>query len=45
LLIAEDGSPKPKVRRTTRIGITAAREKRWRFVVEGSVFITRPRLR
>ena len=44
LFIAEDGSPKPKVRRTTRIGVTAAREKRWRFVVEGNAFVTHPRL-
>lgn len=45
LFIGDDGAPKPKVRRTPRIGVTAAREKRWRFVVEGSAFITRPRLR
>src|SRR5512141_1015770 len=44
LVIADDGAAKPKVRRTVRIGVTAARDKRWRFVVEGSPFITRPRL-
>ena len=43
LFIADDGTTKPKVRRTARIGVTAAREKRWRFVVEGNSFITRPR--
>lgn len=45
LFIADDGSPKPKVRRTIRIGVTSAREKRRRFVVEDSAFITHPRLR
>ena len=44
LFIADDGAARPKVRRTVRIGVTAARDKRWRFVVEGSPFITRPRL-
>ena len=44
LFIADDGEAKPKVRRTVRIGVTAARDKRWRFVVAGSPFITRPRL-
>jgi DNA-3-methyladenine glycosylase len=44
LFITDDGSARPKVRRTVRIGVTAARDKRWRFVVEGSPFITRPRL-
>ena len=44
LFIADDGAAKPKVRRTVRIGVTAARDKRWRFVVAGSPFITRPRL-
>ncbi|HSA96196.1 MAG TPA: DNA-3-methyladenine glycosylase [Acidobacteriota bacterium] len=45
LYIGDDGAAKPDVRRTPRIGVTAAREKRWRFVVESSPFITRPRLR
>ena len=44
LFITDDGAASPKVRRTVRIGVTAARDKRWRFVVEGSPFITRPRL-
>lgn len=44
LFVADDGATKPKVRRTVRIGVTAARDKRWRFVVKGSPFITRPRL-
>ncbi len=44
LYIAADGSAKPKVRRTVRIGVTAARDKRWRFVAAGSPFITKPRL-
>ncbi len=44
LFIADDGAAKPKVRRTVRIGVTAARDKRRRFVVAGSPFITRPRL-
>ncbi len=45
LFIAADGSPRLKVRRTRRIGVTAAQDKLWRFVVEGSSYITRPRLR
>lgn len=45
LFVADDGAAKPGARRTPRIGVTAAREKRRRFVVEGSPFITRPRLR
>lgn len=45
LFVADDGAAKPGVRRTPRIGVTAAREKRRRFVVEGSPFITRPHLR
>ena len=44
LFIADDGAARPKVRRTVRIGVTAARDKLRRFVVEGSPFITRPRL-
>jgi len=44
LFIADDGAAKPKIRRTARIGVTAARDKRWRFVVQGSPYITRPRL-
>jgi DNA-3-methyladenine glycosylase len=44
LFIADDGAARPKVRRTVRVGVTAARAKRWRFVVDGSPFITRPRL-
>jgi len=45
LVIADDGQPEPQVRRTPRIGVTAARDARRRFVVAGSPFITRPRLR
>ena len=45
LYIVDDGATKPKVHRTARIGVTAARERRWRFVVEGNPSITRPRLR
>ncbi len=44
LFIADDGAAKPKIRRTVRIGVTAARDKLRRFVVAGSRFITRPRL-
>jgi len=44
LAIADDGSPRPEVRRTVRIGVTAARDKLRRFVVVGSPSITRPRL-
>ncbi len=44
LFIADDGTPRPKIRRTVRIGVTAARDKLRRFVVKGSPFITRPRL-
>jgi len=44
LFIAADGAPRPRVRRTPRIGVTAARGKRRRFVVADSPFITRPRL-
>jgi len=44
LFIAADGLPEPKVRRTARIGVTAAREKRRRFVVKGNAFVTHPRL-
>ena len=44
LFIAADGAAKPKIRRTVRIGVTAARDKLRRFVVAGSPFITRPRL-
>ncbi|MGB8957445.1 MAG: DNA-3-methyladenine glycosylase, partial [Candidatus Aminicenantales bacterium] len=44
LFIADDYAAKPKVRRTVRIGVTAARDKLRRFVVQGSLFITRPRL-
>lgn len=44
LFIADDGAAKPKIRRTVRIGVTAARDKLRRFVVAGSPFITRPRL-
>lgn len=44
LFIVEDGAARPKVRRTVRIGVTAARDKRWRFVVAGNPYITRPRL-
>jgi len=45
LFIADDGAAKPRIRRTVRIGVTAARDKLRRFVVAGSPFITRPRLR
>jgi DNA-3-methyladenine glycosylase len=44
LLIADDGALPPPIRRTVRIGVTAARNKPWRFVVDGSPFVTRPRL-
>lgn len=44
LYIAADGAPAPTVRRTVRIGVTAARDKLRRFVVDGSPFITRPHL-
>jgi DNA-3-methyladenine glycosylase len=44
LFVADDGAPSPRVRRTARIGVTTARDKRWRFVVAGSPFVTRPRL-
>lgn len=44
LFIADDGGAKPKVRRTVRVGVTAAHDKRWRFVVDGSPFITKPGL-
>jgi DNA-3-methyladenine glycosylase len=44
LYIADDGAAKPKTRRTVRIGVTAACDKRWRFVVAGNPYITRPRL-
>jgi DNA-3-methyladenine glycosylase len=44
LFIADDGAPRPKVRRTVRIGVTTARDKLRRFVIDGSPFITRPRL-
>lgn len=44
LFIADDGAPRPKVRRTVRIGVTAARDRLRRFVVDGSPSITRPRL-
>ena len=43
-LFIADGAAKPKIRRTVRIGVTAARDKLRRFVVAGSPFITRPRL-
>ena len=45
LFIADDGAAKPKARRTVRIGVTSARDKLRRFVVDASPFITRPRLR
>jgi DNA-3-methyladenine glycosylase len=44
IYIADDGAPRPKVRRTVRIGVTAARDKLRRFVVDGDPSITRPRL-
>ena len=44
LFIADDEAGKPRIRRTVRIGVTAARGLRRRFVVDGSPFITRPRL-
>ncbi len=44
LFIADDGAAKPTVRRTVRIGVTSARDKRRRFVVAGNPWITRPRL-
>jgi DNA-3-methyladenine glycosylase len=45
LFIADDGAPRPKVRRTVRIGVTSACDLPRRFVVDGSPHITRPRLR
>jgi DNA-3-methyladenine glycosylase len=45
LFVVDDGAAKPKVRRTKRIGVTSARDKLWRFVAEGSPYITRPRAR
>lgn len=44
LFIADDGAAKPRVRGTVRIGVTAARDKIRRFVIDGNPFITRPRL-
>jgi len=44
LFLADDGTPKPRVRRTVRIGVTAARGLLRRFVAAGNPFITRPRL-
>jgi DNA-3-methyladenine glycosylase len=44
LFIADDGAPRPVIRRTVRIGVTAARDLKRRFVVRGSPFITRPKL-
>ena len=43
LFIADDGALKPKVKRTTRIGVTAARELRRRFIVAGSPFVSGPK--
>jgi len=44
LFIADDGAPKPKARRTRRIGVAAAKEELRRFAVRDSPYITRPRL-
>jgi DNA-3-methyladenine glycosylase len=44
IFIADDGAPKPRIRRTVRIGVTAARDRLRRFVVDGSPSITRPML-
>ena len=38
LFVADVGAPRPRFRRTARIGVTAARDKLRRFVVDGSPF-------
>ncbi len=40
LFVADDGTAKPKIRRTQRIGVTSARELLRRFIVAGSPFVS-----
>lgn len=42
LFIADAGSKGFKVARTTRIGVTSALEKRWRFIIKDSPYVSKP---
>jgi DNA-3-methyladenine glycosylase len=40
LWISDDGSPRPKVKITKRIGITKAAERPLRYIVTGNAFVS-----
>lgn len=42
LFIRDGNCQDLKIAATTRIGVTLARDKRWRFVLEGNRFVSRP---
>jgi DNA-3-methyladenine glycosylase len=42
LWLGDDGSPPPRVRTTTRIGITKAAERPLRYIIAGNAFVSGP---
>jgi DNA-3-methyladenine glycosylase len=42
LYIADEGSENLKVAKTKRIGVTSAREKRWRYIIRDNPFVSKP---